>query len=342
MEVDSAQTAVPGVAAAAGQRGVVTRSETALNWAGAAWAVAALAVAAVAWAGTARLMDGMDDGPGTDLGSLGFFIGAWVLMMTAMMLPASVPTIVGQARQQTAQLGPLAAAVPILLFALGYIATWTAFGFVAYAVFKGVQALDLSALGWDQAGRYVAAGAIATAGAYQLTASKDGCLGACRVGFEASPPTLRGATLGAIKTGVRYGVACVGCCWALFVGLFALGVMSLQWMVVLAVVILVERLLPWRGAARLAVAALLIALCVGVAASPGKVPGLTTPGHGAMHAMQMGPAHKAGSMGGMHSMSGPAMGHKHHMGMGQKHHRMGMGHKHHRMGMSHKHRMGQR
>src|SRR3954452_24664668 len=92
-------------------------------------------VAAVCWAVTAHRMSGMDMGPGTDLGGLGWFAVVWVTMMAAMMLPSLVPMA-------------LAAAGPGRL-AAGYLLTWVGAGVVAYAVFQGVRSLDISWLAWD-------------------------------------------------------------------------------------------------------------------------------------------------------------------------------------------------
>jgi predicted metal-binding membrane protein len=93
--------------------------------------------------------------------------------------------------------------------------------------------------------------------------------------------------------GVRHGVWCLGCCWALMVAPFALGAMSLTWMLVIAALIAAEKLLPWRGASVAGVAALLCALAVGVAVSPASVPALTVPGDsmGGGSGMQMAPTH---------------------------------------------------
>jgi predicted metal-binding membrane protein len=79
--------------------------------------------------------------------------------------------------------------------------------------------------------------------------------------------------------GVKHGAWCVGCCWALFVALFALGVMSVFWMVVVVAIIAAERLLPWKLLARSAAAVLLVVLGLGVAFAPGSVPNFTDPSH---------------------------------------------------------------
>ena len=89
-----------------------------------------LALAAVAWWSTTARMRGMDDGPGTDLGALAWFLGVWVAMMAAMMLPSVAPTVALHARM-TRRRSPIAP----LAFAAGYLITWTAAGLLAYGAF---------------------------------------------------------------------------------------------------------------------------------------------------------------------------------------------------------------
>jgi predicted metal-binding membrane protein len=89
--------------------------------------------------------------------------------------------------------------------------------------------------------------------------------------------------------GVRHGIWCIGCCWALMAALFALGVMSIPWMVVIAAFIAAEKLLPWRRAATSIVTVVLLVLGLAVALAPERVPGLTAPQDG-MHEMVMLPA----------------------------------------------------
>src|SRR4029078_11661977 len=77
--------------------------------------------------------------------------------------------------------------------------------------------------------------------------------------------------------GIVHGGWCIGCCWALFAALFALGVMSLGWMAAIAALIAAEKLLPWEPPATRAIACLQVVLGLGVAFAPEKVPGLTLP-----------------------------------------------------------------
>ena len=233
-----------------------------------------LAVAAGAWALSAERMAGMDAGPGAELGDLGWFAASWLVMMAAMMLPAATPMVAAYGRRP-APAGATAA------FAAGYLAAWVAAGFLGYAAIEAVRSLDSAFLGWHEAGRYLAAGVIAAAGAYQLTTAKRACLRRCRARRVFLTERWRTGRLGAVRMGVEHGGFCVGCCWALMAALFALGAMSLKWTVLVAALIAAERLLPWSRATRLAVAVALVVLGSAVALALANVPGLTVPG-GAM------------------------------------------------------------
>ena len=78
--------------------------------------------------------------------------------------------------------------------------------------------------------------------------------------------------------GIAHGAWCLGCCWALMAALFALGVMSVGWMIVIAALIAVEKLAPWEWLATRGVAIVLVVLGIAVATAPSDVPGLTVPG----------------------------------------------------------------
>jgi predicted metal-binding membrane protein len=222
---------------------------------------ALVALAAIAWALTAGRMSGMDMGPGTELGALGWFAVSWALMMAAMMLPSLAPVANGSRAPGA--------------FAGGYLAVWVGAGLVAYAAVEAVRSLELGWLGWDRGGRWVAAAVVLAAGVYQLTRAKNRCLEHCRMG-----PVERRARSGAsaaLATGMRHGVSCLGCCAAMMAALFALGVMSLTWMAAVAALIAAERLLPWRTIAVYGVAAAFVVLAVWMAVAPDALPGFTVP-----------------------------------------------------------------
>jgi predicted metal-binding membrane protein len=247
-----------------------------------------LAAALVAWIVTVDRMQGMDAGPGTDLGGLGWYVGVWVTMMAAMMLPSVAPMVliftrISRERHRQGRAG----FVPTWVFLVGYLAAWTAYGLLAYGVFRLVTALDSGFLAWDEAGPYVAGGAIAAAGLYQLTPLKDLCLRHCRGPMHFILHGWREGRTGALRMGVEHGLYCVGCCWGLMVILFAVGVMSVFWMAAVAGIIFAEKVFPYGLRLSRVFALAFVAFGIWIAAAPSSVPGLTDPSE-APSMMQMG------------------------------------------------------
>jgi predicted metal-binding membrane protein len=240
------------------------------------------ALAILAWWLTAERMAGMDAGPGTDLGALGWFLGVWVVMMAAMMFPSVAPTVALYA-QMTRRRG---LSRP-LLFACGYLLVWGVAGVAAYGLFHLGRSLFGADLGWDTGGRWFAGGVLAIAALYELTPLKDICLTKCRSPLGFLLGTWRDGARGALGMGARHGTWCLGCCWALMAALFALGVMSLAWTALVAALIAFEKTVPWGRAATWTTAAVLLALAVALVAIPHSVPGLVVPGapHGSVHTM---------------------------------------------------------
>jgi predicted metal-binding membrane protein len=237
-------------------------------------------LAIVAWAVTGGTMEGMDAGPGSDLGSLSFYVGAWVVMMAAMMFPSISPMVRTYAvvqRSRHARRGLGEPTLAIGAFIGGYLLAWTLFGLAAYATFDLLQGLDVRAFSWEEGGPYLAGGVILAAAVYQLTPLKDACLSRCRSPLDFLLERWRDGVGGALRLGLEHGAWCVGCCWALMAALFALGVMSLAWMAFVAALIAVEKLLPWKRLANRGIAVLLAVLGLAVAFAPGAVPGLTLP-----------------------------------------------------------------
>ncbi len=222
----------------------------------------------------------MDDGPGSDLGTLSWFLGVWVVMMAAMMFPSVAPTVALYARmtKRRSSLAPL-------VFTSGYLLTWAAAGLVAFAVSGGGRWLLNGELAWNKAGRWVAAGTLVIAAVYELTPLKDVCLGKCRSPLGFLLGSWRDGVSGALQMGVRHGAWCVGCCWALMASLFALGVMSIAWMAFVAALIAAEKTLPWRRSVTYAIAATLIGLGIALIVEPDAIPGFTIPGNSGMVGM---------------------------------------------------------
>jgi predicted metal-binding membrane protein len=205
-----------------------------------------LALSGLAWWSTVGHAQGMG---ARDLGALGWFVGVWVVMMAAMMFPSVAPTVALYARMA----GRRAPSAPIV-FAGGYLVTWAVPGLLAYGAWRAGREL----LG--DTGNWLVGGTLVLAAAYELTPLKNVCLSKCRSPFGFLVGAWRDGYRGAFAMGARHGAWCVGCCWALMAALFALGVMSIAWMAVVAVLIGAEKLLPWRRTATYGVAIVLLAL----------------------------------------------------------------------------------
>jgi len=214
----------------------------------------------------------MDNGPWSDLGTFGWFLSVWIVMMAAMMLPSVAPTFALFSRMT----GQDSARRP-LVFVAGYLLTWTAAGVVAFLIKVAVDAASGNVFAWNHAGRLVAGGALTLAAIYQFTPLKNACLAKCRSPLGLLLGNWRDGNVGALVMGAKNGAWCVGCCWALMLALFALGIMSIAWMAVIAGLIALEKTLPWRRIALYGTAAVLAGLGVLVLLAPSLIPGLTTP-----------------------------------------------------------------
>jgi predicted metal-binding membrane protein len=196
-------------------------------------------------------------GVDAQLGTLGWFVITWIVMMAAMMLPSLSPTLALYARMSRRR-----GVDRVLLFGGGYLLIWGAAGALAYGLFAAGAAL------FGHVGAAFAAAVVALAALYQLTPLKEKCLAKCRgpLGFLLS--SWRDGRVGALRMGSRHALWCLGCCWALMAALFALGIMSLAWMAVVAALIALEKTLPWRriatGGTSLLLAGLAGALAAGI------------------------------------------------------------------------------
>lgn len=199
------------------------------------------------------------------------FLIAWTVMMAAMMFPAAAPMLL---LFHTTSVKRHGSSVPTSIFTAAYLAVWTGIGVVAWAAVE---------IGSDLAGRLgagdratwapIALGTtLAAAGLYQLTPLKRVCLDHCRSPLNFMMQHWCEGRLGAWRMGLRHGLYCLGCCWALFAVLVAAGVMSLAWMALLTLVIFVEKVLPVGPRASMAIGALLVLLAVLVAVGVTPMP----------------------------------------------------------------------
>ena len=169
--------------------------------------------------------------------------GAWLLMIVAMMLPTTLPLLNIFVR---ITLGRGNAGLLLALLMLGYTVAWGGFGLAAHAADSGVH-LATGRLGWPTThGWIVGAVILALAGAFQFSALKYRCLERCRTpfGFVNSRWSGRRPTLEAFRIGFDHGLFCIGCCWALMLVMFAVGMGSLGWMLALTAVMAAEKNLP--------------------------------------------------------------------------------------------------
>jgi predicted metal-binding membrane protein len=201
---------------------------------------AMLALALASWVVAVRQMDGMDMGVATELGSFALFIAVWVPMMAAMMLPGAAPAVSRAIRSDGRAL-----AAP--LFAGSYLAVWTVVGLVVYALYK-------------PHGTFVAGALTVAAGVYELTPLKRACRRRCRE---------------RVRSGLEFGIYCVGSSIGLMVMLLALGAMSVTWMGVVAALVVAQKLLPPRAFIDSPLALSIIAIGILVVVAPSSIPGLT-------------------------------------------------------------------
>ena len=255
-----------GSAAATGPLQALPPRKLVVPW----MAVAALAV--VAWAVTIVLARDMGNGPGTMGLALLPFLGLWVVMMAAMMLPSVAPVGLLWTRLIAGATTGLGRIVRMAMFLGGYLLTWAVAGIVAFTALAGAGRLVVAS---PAAARWLGAAIFIAAGIYQFTPWKDWCLHRCRSPIGALMYYLgfRGRSRD-LRVGLHHGATCAGCCWGLMIVLVAVGVMNVAVMAALAVVIFAEKL--WRYGKPFARAVGVVLVAVGVLAIwfPWLLPGL--------------------------------------------------------------------
>jgi NAD(P)-dependent dehydrogenase (short-subunit alcohol dehydrogenase family)/predicted metal-binding membrane protein len=230
------------------RRGMSTSSKSqvspveTLTTATAAALTATLGLAAACWVVAVHEMHGMDMGVATPLGSVAFFAVLWVSMMAAMMLPGAAPAVVRRAHGSGG-----VCAVP--RFVGSYLAVWALVGIPVYVLYRPHGSF--------------AAGAVAiAAGVYELTPLKQRFRRRCRE---------------SVRSGIGFGLCCVGSSIGLMLVLVALSVMSIAWMSVIAAVALAQKLLPANAAIDVPLALAIVGLGLLILIAPASVPGLMPP-----------------------------------------------------------------
>jgi len=198
-----------------------------------------LGLAAACWVVTVRQMNGMNMGVATSLGSFAFFAAVWVPMMAAMMLPGAIPAVLRKVHVS-------GRAVAIPLFVASYLAVWALVGGAVYALYRPHGAMAAGVL-------------VIVAGAYELTPVKRYFRRLCRE---------------RAGSGVEFGLCCIGSSIGLMLVLVVVGVMSIPWMAVIAVLLLAQKLLPAKTMIDAPLALAIIGLGIWILAAPSSVPGL--------------------------------------------------------------------
>jgi len=238
--------------------------------------IAVAALAGVAWVVTILLARSMGNGPGTMGLALLPFLGLWLVMMSAMMLPSVAPVAVLWTRLISGASAGFGRVTRMSMFLGGYLLVWAAFGAVAFAALAGADRLLTAS---PTAAKWLGVAIFITAGIYQLTPWKDWCLRHCRSPIGALMYYLGFKGRGRdARVGLHHGATCAGCCWGLMILLVAVGVMNVAVMAALAVVIFVEKL--WRYGKPFAQAVGVVLVAIGVLAIwfPWLLPGLHASG----------------------------------------------------------------
>lgn len=234
--------------------------------------IAVAALAGAAWVVTILLARSMGNGPGTMGLALLPFLGLWLVMMSAMMLPSVAPVAVLWTRLISGASAGFGRVTRMSMFLGGYLLVWAAFGAVAFAALAGADRLLTAS---PTAAKWLGVAIFITAGIYQLTPWKDWCLRHCRSPIGALMYYLgfKGHSRDA-RVGLHHGATCAGCCWGLMILLVAVGVMNVAVMAALAVVIFVEKLWRYGKPFARAVGVLLVAIGVLAIWFPWLLPGL--------------------------------------------------------------------
>lgn len=209
-------------------------------------------------------------GPAHAWGSheLGLAFSMWLLMAVAMMLPTAAPAILTFADISRAGLHGRSAATRIGAFVLGYLLVWWGFGALATGAQWGLAGAAAHVAAFSTARPWLAGLLLSGAGIYQFSALKDLCLRQCRSPMTFFLAHWRVGAGGATYLGLRHGMHCVGCCWALMALMLLGGAMSLAWTAALTVFMLIEKIAPaGRIVGRILGVALIVCGCALIASA---------------------------------------------------------------------------
>jgi len=234
--------------------------------------------------------------PTMGMGAL-LFLGVWLAMVAAMMFPAIAPMILMFARVTANRRASGRPSPTTSVFVAGYVLVWAGIGVVAFALGTGAEYLaDHYQIIADNAGR-IAAALIVLAGAYQFSTLKDRCMTECRSPLSFLSQHWRDGAHGAVALGIRHGLVCAGCCWALMALMFPLGMLNIAALGAVTILISAEKILPVGKGLRYAAGVALVVFGLATLVHPGLMPGSMAPTGGGHtthtgdvsgHTMQMG------------------------------------------------------
>jgi predicted metal-binding membrane protein len=172
-----------------------------------------------------------------------FTFAMWAVMMVGMMAAAAAPVVLLFAAVQTGR-GATGGRLAVLMFGLGYVTIWIGFSAGAALAQWALHQMSLLSPAMAASSPYLGGSILLVAGAYQLTPWKGACLTQCRSPLGFLMTNWRDGRLGSLQMGVRHGIYCLGCCWALMGLLFVVGVMNLVWVAALTGLVLLEKIGP--------------------------------------------------------------------------------------------------
>ena len=233
-----------------------------------------VAFALLAWLGVVRQTVNMSAGmPGdaadyTSILGMTWFLAGWGVMMAAMMLPSATPMMLVYRQLSLRNSEPGARTIRLVTFVGVYLVIWLGFGvFVYLAGWLLRVAIDADPAIADRV-PYALAVVLVVAGLYQFSPLKRACLRSCRSPLSFLMGRWRPGRLASAQLATAHALYCVGCCAALMVVLVAAGAMSLSWVLLIAAIVFIEKLLPQGDVSSRVVGAGLIVLGLAVAANP--------------------------------------------------------------------------
>ena len=168
----------------------------------------------------------------------------WTLMMIAMMTPSVLPMVSMYVTVKKSKKTRGQAYAPTFIFLLGYLLAWTLFSVVISIAQYPLHTSGLLNPMMDSRSYLLSGAILLLAGVYQWTPWKDACLEQCRSPLHYLMTRWREGYVGAMRMGLHHGIYCIGCCWALMVVMFAVGVMNVLWMIAIAFFVLAEKISP--------------------------------------------------------------------------------------------------